>query len=468
MPPRRSGRARTAVEREAAAAERETAARSARIEAAAEHAAPALAPLPYALVLLSLLPVDCRLLCAAVCRSWRAALEERSVWLRLDLSASAFSPKRAVTDALLRATAARAHGELVALDVTGCKHVTFDALLAVVAANGGALRELCACSNLGCDDEYRGLGPLNTDALEALLRAAPRLAVVEADVQCHDLALAHRVLRNEAPFAPLRVRSFGFQQTEGELDEAAVLALAADFASYAHLRRLELMEAPLNTAAALDAVVDAALTRRLTSVTLDGCGLSPESAPALVRLVGGGALSELDIYATQVALLDGPAALALGNALRASSTLTAVSLRYVGLWRDIAVATALLGALTGHPSLHSLNISDNDVDPAGQHHAGALIAALVAANAPALTALDVSRCRLVDEGLGPLFDALPANTHLTTLRCTYNHLTDGFSRETLLPAVRANGSLRVLEVAVGIPWACAREAERLVKDRSAS
>jgi hypothetical protein len=45
--------------------------RSARVVAAAQHAAPALAPLPHALVLhiLSLLPVDCRLLCAGVCRS---------------------------------------------------------------------------------------------------------------------------------------------------------------------------------------------------------------------------------------------------------------------------------------------------------------------------------------------------------------------------------------------------------------
>jgi hypothetical protein len=74
MPPRRSARVADAPAREAAA-------RSARIVAAAQHAAPAFAPLPLALVLhiFSLLPVDCRLLCAGVCRSWRAALEERSL-----------------------------------------------------------------------------------------------------------------------------------------------------------------------------------------------------------------------------------------------------------------------------------------------------------------------------------------------------------------------------------------------------
>ncbi len=60
MLPRRSARV-------AGVAERESEARSARSVAAAQLAAPALAPLPHALVLhiliiLSLLPVDCRLL----------------------------------------------------------------------------------------------------------------------------------------------------------------------------------------------------------------------------------------------------------------------------------------------------------------------------------------------------------------------------------------------------------------------
>jgi hypothetical protein len=361
MPPRRNTRASTAA---AVAAAREVVARSARIVAAAQHAAPALAPLPCALVLhiLSLLPVDCRLLCAGVCRSWRAALEERSVWIRLDLSASGISPKREATDALLRAAAARARGELVALDISGCTRVTLDALLAVVTANG-ALREL-RTRNIWSRD-YESGWPLETDELEALLRAAPRLALCEADVRCREVALARRLLRNEPPFAPLHVRSFEFHPALGERDEATLLALAAEFASHAHLRRLLLNFTALNTAAALDAVVDAALTRRLTSVTFSCCRLSPESAPALVRLVSGGALAELDILGGG-RLLDVPSALALGNALRASRTLTALSLQVVQLWHDPAAATALLRALTGHPSLHSLAFSNDQIDPAGR------------------------------------------------------------------------------------------------------
>ncbi len=245
-----------------------------------------------------------------------------------------------------------------------------------------------------------------------------------------------------------------------------MVALAADLAFHAHLRRLWLVFARLGTAAALDAVVDAALARRLTSVTLQDCRLRHASAPALVRLIGGGALAELDILGTN-RLLDAPAALALGNALRSSSTLTAVSLRHVGLWRDSAAATALLGALTGHPSLRSLNIADNDVDRAGRDQAGAKIAALVAAKAPALTELDVSECRLRDAGLGPLFDALPANTHLRKLDCGRNALSDAFVRERLLPAVRANSSLRKLNTGLyGLDADATPEAEALVQRRA--
>jgi hypothetical protein len=311
--------------------------------------------------------------------------------------------------------------------------------------------------------------PLDTDALEALLRAAPRLTVCEADVRCTELALTRRLLRNEPPFEPLHVRTLAFHPAEHERDEAAVVALAADLPSHAHLRRLELLHAPLNTAAALDAVVDAALTRQLTSVALRECDLTSESAPALVRLVGGGALA--DIFGNRVAphimdafaLLDVTAARALGDALRASSTLTAVSLRSVRLWHDLAAATALLGALTGHPSLRSLGLYGNGLGRSTRE-SGAVIAALVAANAPALHELDVSFCNLGDAGARPLFHALPANTHLRTLDCGYNWLSNAFVHDEL-PAVRANASLHELATSRASSDEV-REAEALVLRRA--
>jgi hypothetical protein len=62
----------------------------------------------------------------------------------------------------------------------------------------------------------------------------------------------------------------------------------------------------------------------------------------------------------------------------------------------------------------------------------------VAANAPALRELNLDSCHLSDVGLGPLADALPANTHLRVLNCRGNLLSEAFMRDRLLPAVRAN------------------------------
>jgi hypothetical protein len=56
----------------------------------------------------------------------------------------------------------------------------------------------------------------------------------------------------------------------------------------------------------------------------------------------------------------------------------------------------------------------------------------------------------VRRGLGPLFDALPASTHLRKLSCRDNQLLDAIVRERLLPAVRANNLLCWLDTASGV------------------
>ncbi len=90
--------------------------------AMAQPAPLTVAALPHTLLLevLSRLPVDCRLRCAAVCRAWRTALNEHSLWRRLDLSPATGGLARAASDALLRAAAKRAAGDLQTLDVSGC------------------------------------------------------------------------------------------------------------------------------------------------------------------------------------------------------------------------------------------------------------------------------------------------------------------------------------------------------------
>ncbi len=112
---------------------------------------------------------------------------------------------------------------------------------------------------------------------------------------------------------------------------------------------------------------------------------------------------------------------------------------------DNRAAVMLLRALTGHASLRELKLgTEHQTYEAGYAAAGAALGALVAANAPALQMLWLPYCSLEDEGAGPLVDALPHNTHLRTLLLTGNNLTPEFGHGRLLPAVRANTSLRQL------------------------
>jgi hypothetical protein len=254
-----------------------------------------------------------------------------------------------------------------------------------------------------------------------------------------------------------------------------VLALAAYVAACETLTRLVLDSVPLRTAAALDAVVTAALARRLSAVVLWWCGLTAASVPALVRLLGGGALRALTVGSVEW-LLDAPAAVLLGAALRAHTALTSLTLWDMSFWHDDATVSALLGALTAHPSLRTLNVFQyGALGP----RVAATLGALVAANAPALQELKISYFDARATDLAPLLDALPRNTHLRSLRCACGGPTNAFVREQLMPAVRANASLRVLRLnlttdeedkAEGSEEAHAllRQAEALVAARSAA
>ena len=68
------------------------------------------------------------------------------------------------------------------------------------------------------------------------------------------------------------------------------------------------------------------------------------------------------------------------------------------LWREPAASTALLAALTGHPTLRKLNISNNEApDGASAATLGAAIGALLSFNSPVLKNLSVKMCGLNDD-----------------------------------------------------------------------
>jgi hypothetical protein len=230
-------------------------------------------------------PVDARARAAAVCKAWCSVLAERSLWTRLDLSPASGIADERITDALLRGAAAKARGGLTALDVTERPQFTHAALLEVITANAGALTELCAC---------RGWSPnARTVRVEALLTAAPLVRVFHSDVNDAGAAVARRMLRNEPPFGPLRLRHLQVHHPWPGGD-ADVHVFAADLtASASSLSRLALCGAPLAGQGALDAVVNAALARQLPALGLVLSPLSAVSLPALARLLGGSALTTL-------------------------------------------------------------------------------------------------------------------------------------------------------------------------------
>jgi hypothetical protein len=370
------------------------------------------AALPHALALaiFSRLTVEQRLRCIEVCRGWRATLDDHSAWHQLDLTRADGS---ACSKALLLAATSRAGGQLRSLRLS-CGDALHGALCAVAASNAATLQDVRISVPAAADWERRRI-----HYLEALLRAAPQLRTLEADVFCDNAAEAHRVLRNEPPFGPLRVQHLSVDARAATAD--AVIALAADLAAHASLASVSLQHLSLGAPGALDAVVDAVLARRLWSVTLRSCHLSPASAPALARLLGGDTLTELHIDNAFEQLLDEPAAALLANALRANTSLTALTLEDVQLWRDAAAAAELMGVLTGHPRLRVLNLSWNWPHNAGLQaaEAGTALGALLLANAPALQTLDIRHCHLGDEGMRPVVEALRHNTHLSKLDCSW-------------------------------------------------
>jgi hypothetical protein len=399
-------------------------------------------PQPLALRVLALLPADSRARAACVARGWRDAVADPALWLRLDLSPESGVPPALVTGALLVGAAARARGQLEALDMAEY-HDRYDvahACRGVVAANAGSLRELRVFSS----GDARTFLP-TWDSLQALLEAAPQLRVLEADVRCSTMAEALLLLRNEtAPLAhvQLRLRKLRVQAAADEAEDAdALMQIAAAVAAHASLEELRLVEAPLELAGTLDAVVDAALTQRLQTILLIGGYIAAASAPALARLLAGGALRTLVIDNSDSALLDAAAAAALGSALRANGTLSSLTLVACRLWEEPEEGNALVLALTGHPRLRELVISESMVTPPS---AGNAFGALIAANTPVLQSLDIRTCHIGEAGLRPLFEALPRNTHLRALHCSAAGARAACTRQVLLPAVRANTSLQEL------------------------
>ena len=288
------------------------------------------------------------------------------------------------------------------------------------------LRALCDCNTISFSPVVLYFFSLpntkarfaNIDAVLSLLAAVPRCERLDVDVSedAGDARLSS-LLRRAPPFAAVAVRKLAIGPPLGTVADAMPVwpaelwpaaSLLREIAAGPSLQQLELHRARYCDAfawsAATDAFVEASISGGLSSLSLSQCTLGPTLAPLLVQLLSGGRLRCLRVV--DCALPPSPD---LCEALKASP-LTHLALRRTGLFCDADCVAAAVGALTRHPTLRCINVSNN-VCPAFHRVLGAALGQLVAANAPQLVELAVSFCSLDGESSHPIVAAqqpLPA------------------------------------------------------------
>jgi hypothetical protein len=452
--------------------------RSSRLAAVARRIGPDAAtfaslPLPVARLVFLALPVDARGRACCVCRAWRDTLAEPSLWTRLDMSFlpelapfDIVGPRRARFLVLLHGAAGRARG--VQQLKFSKQYLMMHELQPVLTANAGSLRELHLCE-VDADDT----NPHNP-TVQAVVAAAPLLQVLTSESVSCKWQNAVRILHSEPQFALLQCRTLTvefYDHSGGGMGSVGPVAAAlADAALQPALLRLRIQSADTAQPAVMGALVDAVLARRLPELSFRGC-TRPAAAP-LARLLAEGSLASFEICFLRddagtrgTPLFDAAGAALVAGALRLNTTLTSLELFRADLCVDVRVSGALLGALIGHSSLRELKIvAEHSAD--GRTF-GAALAALIAADAPALHVLRCRDCSLGDAGLAPIVEALALNHYLRTLDVGGSGMSEVFARERLLPAVRANTTLRELKCTHDLlrPTAAQAEAEELVRRR---
>jgi hypothetical protein len=393
-------------------------------------------PLALACLVFLALPPHARGRASCVCRAWRDVLADPALWTRLDMSDVRVEKQRFV--AVLRGAAARARGELCHLDISR-GFLNRDVLLPVLTANAGSLRDLHVCSS-----------KFTKSAVEAVMAAAPSLQVLTTERVWCTWADAPLLLRAEPPFASVQLRCLdaNFADADGFFGRMQRLgpfaAALADAALQPALSEVCVRQADTAQPAVMGSLVDAVLARRLRELCLKEC--TPPAAAPLTRLLAEGSLVALEIGLSGVPVLfDAAGAALVATALRVNTTLTKLKLRHANLCSDMRVASTLLGALVGHTSLRELWVTHDSATTAKDRIAfGAALAALIAADAPALHVFSCSNNSLGDAGLAPIVEALAHNRHLRELKLGFNDVSKVFARERLLPEVRANTTALIL------------------------
>ena len=296
-----------------------------------------LSPLPrwFVHAVFLLLPVDTRLRCSEVDRAWRALLVDTTLFSCVDLSAS--SGVARFSSPLLLAAVDKAGGRLRALDVSeqGDWSVPLQTLRDTLVANATTLKEL-----LVVDPGWWFDVAQVTDLLEARPSLERLELNVGAIVTTADIGQCSRLIRNEQPFGPVRLRGLVFDGRDLDSLER-VEAFFADLHKQQLLIYLGFNHASFTDAATMRVFVDAAL--KFESILLWGCHCTPATVPELTRLLSGAARN-ICINNGGVELFQAGADTdAFCTAVRASS-LRRLRLHDVGPNPDVAAAAAFIEA----------------------------------------------------------------------------------------------------------------------------
>lgn len=287
------------------------------------------------------------------------------------------------------------------------------------------------------------------ERLRALLNAVPAISLLSCGVHLSlaELEVTLPMLRNTPQYDPLRITSVLLSNyhagEDGLEDDLSVFCVAA--ALHSPLTNLYLNAIPLDDAA-LQMVVDLAVSKPLSRLVLWNNQLGPESLPQVTRLLSAGSLSALTL-ADCVALfqIEGETT-AFCNALR-SAKLRTLKLKNTGLGASVSLFVQLLCACVGHTTLKKLDLSLNRPGNAEKCAAVGHVLALVVDSG--LESLELLHCDLGDSGLAPLFAGVARSSRLLSLKCSYEDVSAACARDVILPAVQANASLRKLHLQNG-------------------